>query len=99
MCNLINTLNQFNEHMSPGDLCLQPRSLIGTYVNYPVSGQPYPYMVASVGCLQQQLIFSFITKPKLVPYNFIMQVYFLKYAISKYLPVKTVKNTEAMLTV
>ena len=48
--------------MSPGDLSLQPTSLIGIYINYPVSGQPYPYMVAPAGCLQQQLIVSLLSQ-------------------------------------
>ena len=30
LCSLISTLNQFNEHISPGDLSLQPTILIGT---------------------------------------------------------------------
>ena len=30
LCSLISTLNRFNEHMSPGDLSLQPTTLIGT---------------------------------------------------------------------
>ena len=35
---------------------------IGIYINCPVSGQPYPYMVAPAGCLQQQLIFSLLSQ-------------------------------------